>query len=33
MIGQDLKFLIEMVTFERLIFKNDTNNDRSEKNS
>ena len=33
MIGQDLKFLIEMVIFERLIFKNDTNNDRSEKNS
>ncbi len=32
MIGQDLKFLIEMVIFERLIFKkNDTNNDRSEK--
>ncbi|GEM_PF-2334617 len=33
MIGQDLKFLIEMVIFERLIFKNDTNYDRSEKNS
>ena len=33
MIGQDLKFLIEMVIFERLILKNDTNNDRSEKNS
>ena len=33
MIGQDLKFLIEMVIFERLIFKNDTNDDRSEKNS
>lgn len=29
--GQDLKFLIEMVIFERLIFKNDTNYDRSEK--
>lgn len=26
-----MKFLIEMVIFERLIFKNDTNYDRSEK--